>query len=152
MTEGSTKGRGFQGRALTTFMMVATFVLVSVSGIVLFFSPNGRLARETGWEMLALNKGDWMDVHIFFGYLCLAVALYHVWLNRKPLLGYFKRRAAGTPRGIRLEWVVALLICIALFMSAKERTFPVSPLLDWHDGLKMQQPHKGRGPSMDRSR
>lgn len=148
--ETPAKCRSFQGRAFTTFMMAATFVVVSLSGVVLFFAPNGREARQQGWEMIFLGKGEWIDVHILFGYLCIAVAVFHIWLNRKPLLGYLKQRASKIHCGIRPEWMLALLICIALFVGAKDRVFPVSSLMEWHDSIKNQQQHRGQNPSFNK--
>lgn len=89
--------------------------------------------------MLLLNKGEWSDVHILFGYLFIVVAVFHIWLNRKPFLGYLKQRMSRFPCGIRTEWLLALLICMAVFVGAKERVFPVSSLMEWNDSIKNQQ-------------
>lgn len=130
MSDKPTKGRSFQGRAFVAIMMAATFFIVALSGTVLFFSPSGREARQQGWELVFLNKGEWTDVHILFGFLCIVVAVFHIWLNRKPLLGYFKQRASTSSYGIRPEWLIALLICIALFIGVKDRISPAPSLTE----------------------
>ncbi|MDR3424961.1 MAG: DUF4405 domain-containing protein [Alphaproteobacteria bacterium] len=133
--------RAFQGRALTALMMALGFLVMAISGVVLFLAPNGRMARQMDWHLLGLDRGEWVDVHIVFGLLFIIVGLCHVWLNRKPLVSYMKQRqeivgTMGGSKSIRWEWVVALLLCLALFAGAVKQLYPISTLGEWRDALK----------------
>jgi hypothetical protein len=125
------KRGAIQGRALTALLMVLGFVVVSVSGIVLFIAPSGRAARQMDWHMLALDRWGWSDLHIVFGFAFIAIGLLHLWLNRKPLAGYLRQRAeTKESRAIRWEIVVAILLTLALFWGTVHRVVPASYLLD----------------------
>jgi len=132
----SGKRQPFQMRALTSLMMAISFLIVSFSGLVLFFAPNGREARQQGWELLSLSKWEWINIHIVFSYLCVLTAVFHIWFNRKPLIGYLKQKASKACDGIRWEWLAVVVICIGLFWATSERAAPASYLLDWHDSIK----------------
>jgi len=44
---------------LTTF----SFIAAAVSGLVLYVSPQGRVAYWQNWTMLRLGKGEWNSLH-----------------------------------------------------------------------------------------
>ena len=46
-----TKRPRFVWRALTSVMVTASFVVLMISGVVLFIAPSGRVARETSWHL-----------------------------------------------------------------------------------------------------
>ena len=61
---GKTARRGFHWRGFFSLLLFASFTLLAVSGIVLYFSPKGRVANWTGWTVLKLYKEEWSSVHI----------------------------------------------------------------------------------------
>jgi len=146
----------FRGRAFTALLMVLGFAVLAVSGVILYVAPGGRVAQEIGWTALWLDKRDWQNVHIAFGLLFLIAALFHIWMNRKPLLNYIRQRlrtrTAASSVKIRLELLAALLLSAFLFAASVELFPPVSYLLDWRGGVsRFGQPEgttnaSGQGP------
>ena len=45
-------------------MLLLSFLVSAVSGIILFVRPEGSLARWVGWSVLGLDKAQWEAVHI----------------------------------------------------------------------------------------
>ena len=43
-------------KGLTSFLTLSGFILMTVTGIVLFFEPEGRIAYWTNWTFWGLTK------------------------------------------------------------------------------------------------
>jgi succinate dehydrogenase hydrophobic anchor subunit len=104
------KSGTFSGRGFTSVASAVCFVALAVTGGVLFVTPPGRVAHWTGWRLLGLTKDQWGALHIWFALLFLIASGFHIWLNWRPLLSYFKSRL--TRRfALRREWTLALAMC-----------------------------------------
>jgi hypothetical protein len=110
MSQESAEKRS-QVRRLVSFVLLFGFVVLLTSGIVLFFSPRGWVARSTGWAFLGLGKWQWKAVHINLAWTLVVVTAVHLILNWRIFLGYFRR---ATPRG--RFWVRDFSIALALVM------------------------------------
>lgn len=120
---------------MTSVLITAAFLILVVSGIILFVSPPGRIANWTNWSLLALTKKEWTALHIWFSALFLAGAVLHVIFNWRPLMGYFKDRLRGT-LGFRWEWAVALALCGLVFAGTRLEVAPFSTLLAFNERVK----------------
>ncbi|MEW6338303.1 MAG: DUF4405 domain-containing protein [Acidobacteriota bacterium] len=103
-------------RVVTSVVMVLGFSILAVSGIVLYMSPQGRVANWTDWRLLGLRKEEWAAVHTLTALVFLVAGLFHVLLfNRTAVWAYLKRsfrneapfRWAVTAAGIAVAVVLA---------------------------------------------
>lgn len=131
----TTNTPGFQWRALTSVLMTLGFMLLALSGIMLFLAPPGRVANWTNWTLLGLRKSDWGGVHIWFGTLFLVMTALHVFFNWRPLVSYFKNRASRS-LGFRREWAVAAVLTVVVFGGTRAGIPPFSSLLAWNEAFK----------------
>jgi hypothetical protein len=125
----------FQWRALTSVLIGFAFVLLAVSGVVLFISPPGRVANWTNWSILGLRKSDWAGLHIWFAAVFLAGAALHLFYNLRPMLNYFKDRMTRRV-ALRREWVVAAVVCGLLAAGTLAKVPPFATLLAWNEDIK----------------
>lgn len=127
--------------------MTFGFLMLALSGIMLFLSPPGRVANWTNWTILGLRKGEWGGVHIWFGTLFLVMSVLHVIYNWRPLISYFKNRVTRSV-GFRKEWVVAGAVAVVIFGGTKAEIPPFSTLLAWNEDIKgsWEQPAGQRAP------
>ena len=51
--------RSFNMRGLTAFVLAASSAIVLTSGVILYVTPQGRVAHWTGWTLLGLGKEQW---------------------------------------------------------------------------------------------
>jgi len=101
-------------RRVVTLTVFVSFFFLALSGVMLFLSPQGRVAYWSGWTLLGLTKDQFSAVHTTFMVLFLTVGIWHIVLNWKPITGYLKDRS----RQIRIftpESTVALALG-ALFL------------------------------------
>ena len=120
------------------FVSVATglsFLVMSITGIVLFITPKGRVAHWVEWRMLGLTKDQWGGLHIWFSLIFMVMAAFHIYLNWKPLLNYFRDRIRRT-YALRREWLFSLIICGIVFAGTLADVAPFSSLLVWNELIK----------------
>ena len=122
-------------RPLVSLLSAWGFLLLLVTGLVLYVEPHGRVAFWTEWTFLGLGKEQWDGVHIVSGWLFIVAGLLHVWLNWKPLLRHLGR---GAQVGWRLRWELLLSLAIGLVVALGGLLHlpPVGWLLDINDAAK----------------
>lgn len=127
---------GFRWRALVSLLVASGFLVMAVTGIMLYISPLGRVANWTDWTLLWLSKEQWSAVHISSSLVFVLAGLTHLVMNRKPFFNYLHSRFHGHEMP-RAEGVVAVLAVVALVWGTLANVPPVSFLLDLNDRAKL---------------
>ena len=52
----------FNVRGFISLLTACSFILMSVTGIVLYFTPQGRIAFWTNWKFIGLTKTVWISM------------------------------------------------------------------------------------------
>jgi hypothetical protein len=134
-TPAEKPARRFSGRAFVSVTTAVSFVAMSVTGIVLFVMPPGRIAYWTGWRMLALTKDEWDGLHIWFSLIFMVAAVLHLYLNWRSFLSYFRDKVRKA-FALRWEWTMALLLCGVVGWGTLARRGLFSSLLTWNQAVK----------------
>jgi DNA-binding phage protein len=125
----------FSWRVFISFGLLIAFVMLLVSGVILYVSPPGRVANWTDWRMLGLTKRGWMAQHTIFGFTFAILSLCHLFLiNWHAFLSYLKAKATKS-----LNHPVELLAILMLAALFGAGTFygiqPFSGILEFGDGI-----------------
>ena len=107
----------FQQRGFASLLMTLSFLVATISGVVLYLAPRGRTANWTGWSMLGFDRNQWIAVHINISLLVLLVAALHLYLNWSVFRSYVKRMAT---RGVQVkhESILAVLFTALVVAGA----------------------------------
>ncbi len=136
----------FKWRAFVSVTTGLSFVAMSITGIVLFVTPPGRIAHWTGWRMLALTKDQWSGLHIWFSLIFMIAAMVHLYLNWRSLVSYFRSRIHKA-FAFRTEWGLALLLCAFVGWGTLTHAGLFSSLLTWNEAIKRSwETPAGRAP------
>ncbi len=127
--------RAWNGRSLASLMTAAGFIVMTVSGIVAFVVPHGRIAYWTDWRFWGLTKTNWGDVHIIGCVLFLIAGGFHIYLNWRPLTGYLLDRVKGRIKFTR-ELAVTILVTVWVIVGAIYRIPPLSYIANLSDLAK----------------
>lgn len=127
---GSLHVRGF-----ISLLTALSFVIMTISGIVLFIVPQGRIANWHDWRFLMLTKSQWGDMHISTSLLFILAGLWHTWINWRALLGYFRNRQRKTLQ-LKPELVIAVLATVFFTVGAVYQIPPVSYVLTLNNAIK----------------
>jgi len=122
-------------RRVISLTVLLSFIMLALSGIMLFLSPQGRVAYWAGWKILGLTKDQYSAIHTTFMVLFLTVGIWHIVLNWRPITGYLKDRS----RKIRLitpESAVALGLTLAFLAGPLTGLFPFRQFLDAGEAVK----------------
>lgn len=128
--------RGFNTRALISLLVASGFLVMAVTGIMLYVAPPGRVANWTDWTLLWLTKEQWAAVHISSSLVFVLAGFTHLVMNRKPFFNYLHARFHGHEMP-RAEGVVALVVVVALVWGTLANVPPISLLLDLNDRAKL---------------
>lgn len=116
-------------RRLVTLTVLLSFVFLSLSGIMLFFSPQGRVAYWSGWRLLGLSKEQYGYVHTTFMVLFLVAGIWHIVLNWKPIVNYLKDRTKKV-KVFTPEFSVAFALCAVFLVGTLAELVPFRQFLD----------------------
>ncbi|WP_373510721.1 DUF4405 domain-containing protein [Thiocapsa sp.] len=122
-------------RAFVAFLVTWSFVILTVTGIVLYVVPHGRVGNWTFWTLGGLGKDGWADVHILFGAIFIVTGALHLYFNWKPFKKYLAERVSGH-LAVKRELVTSLVATLLLALGALFAVPPVSWLFDLNDWAK----------------
>lgn len=121
--------REFKWRSFVSFGMFFSFLIMAVSGIILYLAPPGRVFRWTNWHLLGVDLNQWQALHTLFSYLFTGFAVSHIFsMNWKILFSYFTRK---TREGLRRkrELISASLVMLLFVVGTLFNVPPFSSVM-----------------------
>jgi hypothetical protein len=122
-------------RGLVSFLTLFGFLIMSLTGLVLYVMPEGRVAYWILWEFVGLSKTDWGNIHILSSILFIVAGVFHIYFNWKPLMNYLRDKVR---KGIRLrrELLISSVLSVWIILGALWPVPPLSYFLDFNNWLK----------------
>jgi hypothetical protein len=109
------------GRAFVSFTLLISFILISVTGVILYLAPTGRVAYWIQWTLFGLSKEQWQAIHTVFSILFIILAVIHLFfINWKLFISYLRNKMTQSiPRKkeLLLSALLTLLIFIGILFS-----------------------------------
>ncbi len=104
-------------RYISLFLLY-TLIVETITGIVLYIMPHGSTAYWVNWTFLSLNKTQWDDLHIIFGFLLIIFAIWHTVLNWNNILAYIKsKKDTLISKPFIVSTVISILLCTGTVMG-----------------------------------
>lgn len=125
----------FKFRGFTSILMFFSFLISLVSGIVLYFPPQGKIANWTHWTFWGLDKETWGALHINSSLIFFIIALLHLYYNWRVLWHYVKKRAE-LAFNLKLELVIATAVAIFIVLATLYNLQPFATIIKWNDDIK----------------
>ncbi len=124
------KKRSFDYRSFISFGMLFSFILMSVTGIVLYITPPGRVAKWVTWTFFGLDKEEWQALHTIFSYFFFILGIFHVFsLNWKVIIAYLRKKSIqGINR--KKELIASSLVVFFLFFGTLFKVQPLQGIMD----------------------
>jgi hypothetical protein len=122
-------------RRLVSLTALVSFIVLALTGLMLFFSPQGRVAYWSGWTVLGLSKEQYGDLHTTFMVLFLVAGVWHIVLNWKPIVNYLKDRRKKV-RVFTPEFSAAVTLCGLFLVGTMVGLFPFQQFLAVGDVIK----------------
>lgn len=125
----------FKFRGFTSLLMFFSFLISLVSGIVLYFPPQGRVANWTHWTFWGLDKETWGALHINSSLVFFIIAILHLYYNWKILWMYIKKKAE-LAINLKLELGIAAVVAIFVVLGTLYNLQPFATIIKWNDDIK----------------
>lgn len=122
-------------RKVTSLTSFLSIIVLSITSIVLYFVPQGRVAYWADWTFLGLSKEQWGDIHICTGVLFLIISILHIWLNWKPILAYLKKKS-GEANFSSPAFFISLILTLFVAFGTLAGLPPMKQVLEFSSYLK----------------
>ena len=122
-------------RRLTSLTASLSFVLMLLTSVILFITPQGRVAYWADWRLWGLTKTDWGNIHINLGLLFLIALSVHIYYNWKPLISYLKNKAKQI-KVFTPEFSLALAITLVFIFGAYNLVPPFGWVMSLNEHFK----------------
>jgi hypothetical protein len=122
-------------RSLVVFLMVWSFIVLTVTGLILYVAPLGCIAFWTHWRLLGLGKEQWGGLHVISGVMLLVTGALHLYFKWKP----FKKNLSEllqTRLRSRQELILSLVLTLILVGLSVANLPPASWVLQLNDAVK----------------
>ncbi|MBT6095840.1 MAG: DUF4405 domain-containing protein [Rhodospirillaceae bacterium] len=122
-------------RAMTSLVTTWAFVIATMTGVVLYITPKGRVANWMIWDLWSLTKEAWGELHITFSIVFVVVGVAHLVYNWKPFKSYMSERARGHIHVKRTVYG-SLAIVAVFFVLSVYKLPPASWVFDLEATIK----------------
>ena len=112
-----------------------SFLVMTVTGIMLYIAPKGKVAYWADWKMFGLSKTQYGDIHITSMVLFVAIAVWHIYYNWKPLISYIKNSAKQITL-FKKELLIAFAINVFFVAGTLMGIQPLRSVLDLNEYIK----------------
>lgn len=120
----------FNYKIFSSFLLFVTFLVMVVSGVVLFIAPPGRVANWTDWSVLGFSRTQWTNFHFTFIVVFLVVGTLHLfYFNWKQFWAYVTSKAEGGLR-FKKEMLAALILSLVLLIGTYAKLPPMIGIAD----------------------
>ena len=113
-------------KKITSLTLGFSFLIMSYTGIMLYFVPKGRVAYWADWHLFGLSKTQYGDLHTTSMVTFLFFGILHIYYNWKPIVSYLKdtnKKISFTKKefliafGLNIVFVVGTLFMIQPFKA-----------------------------------
>ena len=113
--------KNFSWKAFISFGLTYLFIILLVSGIMLYLSPPGRYAHWVDWKILGFTKEKWQALHVIFSFTFVILSVFHLFvMNWKSFISYFKsKKRNGINKKREFYWstIITLAFFFGIFFS-----------------------------------
>jgi hypothetical protein len=122
-------------KKIISLTLAFSFLVMSITGIMLYIVPKGKVAYWANWEMFGLTKSQYGNIHITSMILFLVVTIWHIYYNWKPLISYLKNKAKQITL-FKKELLIALTLNLLFVGGTLMGIQPFKSVLDINEGIK----------------
>jgi len=124
----------FNKKAFFSFLTVFIWLILIITGIVLYFSPPGRIAHWVEWRFLGLTKENWQAIHTLFSFTFILVGAFHLYFNWVVFWNYLKSKVQT---GIKMqrELIFSSAMILTMFLLIILKVPPFQTVMDIGEDL-----------------
>lgn len=140
------KNKKFSWKAFLSIGLFYSFIIIFITGIILYLSPAGRIARWVNWKLFGFTKENWQAIHTIFSYTFAILLIFHLFsINWKVFWSYLKNK---TKQGLnkKKEFYLSSIFAILIFLGIIYSIPPFSSIMDFGEYLTESWGNKNTEP------
>jgi len=138
--------KSFNWRIFISFGLLLAFLMLLVSGLVLYISPPGRVANWTDWRILGLTKRGWENQHTIFSFAFAILSVFHLFvINWNAFLSYLKTKKIQGLKSPK-EFLASLVLFLVLAAGTIYAVQPFSAIIDFGNRISESWEEQDRQP------
>ncbi|MCK5814469.1 MAG: DUF4405 domain-containing protein [Flavobacteriaceae bacterium] len=125
----------FSWKAFISLSLTYFFIIMLLTGVVLYLTPTGRIAHWSNWTLLGFSKEEWQSIHIIFSLTFAILSIFHLFsINWKVFLAYLKKKnKSGLNK--KKEFYLASVFTILIFLGVVFSIPPFNSVINFGDYL-----------------
>ncbi len=126
----------FSWKAFISIGLLYSFVIIFITGIVLYLAPAGRVSNWINWKLLGLTKEHWQAIHTIFSFTFAILSIFHLFtINWKTFWNYLKSK---TTKGLnkKKEFYISSTLTVLILVGVMNTIPPFSSVMDFGSYLK----------------
>ncbi len=122
-------------RKTTSLTTLLSFILLLATSIILYVTPQGKIAFWANWKIFGLGKEEWGALHTNLGFLFIIAGIIHTLLNWKPIVAYLKNKAQQV-KVFTADFNMALAITLFITLFTLFDLPPVNAVQTFGESIK----------------
>ena len=122
-------------RKVTSLTTLLSFILLIITSIILYITPQGKIAFWANWDCWGLGKEEWGALHTNLGLLFLIAGIIHTVLNWKPIVAYMKNKAKKL-KVFTVDFNISLVITLIITVMTLFNLPPIHSIQTFNESLK----------------
>lgn len=122
-------------RKVTSLTTLLSFILLIITSIILYITPQGKIAFWANWNYWGIGKEEWGALHTNLGLLFIIASIIHTLLNWSCIMTYLKNKAKEF-RMFTVDFNIALVITLVITVMTLFNLAPVNAIQTFNHSLK----------------
>jgi len=121
----------FFWKSFVSFSLVWSFLIILISGIVLYIAPPGRVSNWTNWMLFGFTKAQWQAMHTLFSLAFVILSVFHlIVFNWKVFWFYIMTKTSGQLNK-KKELLISLALIVVVFAGTYFNIQPFKAVMDY---------------------
>ena len=110
----------FNWQSFISIGLLISFIVMLLSGVILYVAPEGSLSRWVGWDVMNLTKKQWEHQHSIFSLVFILFSVFHIIkINWGLLLSYFalENKKLTNIKELLAAFIISILVFVGTFFN-----------------------------------
>ena len=121
----------FYWKSFVSFSLAWTFLIIFISGIVLYIAPPGRVSNWTNWTLLGFSKLTWQAIHTIFSYTFVVLSIFHLFSFNWKVFWFYLASKATKGFNKQKELLVSAVLIAVVFSGTYFKIQPFKAIIDF---------------------
>lgn len=121
----------FYWKSFVSFSLVWSFLIILISGIILYIAPPGRVSNWTDWMLFGFSKAAWQAIHTIFSYTFVILSIFHLFTFNWRVFWYYFTSKTAKGLNKQKEFIVSIVLITVVFLGTYFNTQPFKAVIDF---------------------